>query len=216
MKKQISFQTSSPETNSPLKEYIYLSETKASDKVDLAFATFQSWKKEPLAKRAELLKNIGMTLREQKEQAAKLMALEMGKPVVEGRAEIDKCAAACDYFSENLENFLKPQDIKSGYHKSQIVKDPLGPIFAVMPWNFPFWQVIRFAVPSLGIGNTVVLKHADLVAGCGELIEEIFTKASGGLPLLQNAQVDHELAAILIAKPHIRGVTFTGSTRGLG
>jgi succinate-semialdehyde dehydrogenase/glutarate-semialdehyde dehydrogenase len=140
------------------------------------------------------------------------MALEMGKPVAQGRGEADKCASCCDYYAEHAERFLAPERVETDAARSYVAFEPIGPVLAVMPWNFPFWQVFRFAAPALMAGNVALLKHASNVTGCALAIEEILHSA--GLPrdafrtlLLASSRVD-----AVVAAPEVAAVTLTGST----
>ncbi len=150
-------------------------------------------------------------LREQSEELSKLMTEEMGKPIAQSRAEIEKCTWVCEYYAENAEKFLSDELIETDATKSFVSYQPLGVVLAVMPWNFPFWQVFRFAVPGLMAGNAGILKHSSNVSGCALAIEEIFRKA--GFPknlfrtiLLPSSQMDE-----VIKNKIIKAVTLTGS-----
>jgi succinate-semialdehyde dehydrogenase/glutarate-semialdehyde dehydrogenase len=144
---------------------------------------------------------------------AALMAREMGKPLAQGRAEADKCAWACEYYAEHAAALLAPEPAATGARESFVTYEPLGPIFAIMPWNFPLWQVFRFAAPNLVAGNTALLKHAESVPGCARAITALLEDA--GLPsgVFTNLFITHEQAESVIAHPAVRGVTLTGSTR---
>jgi succinate-semialdehyde dehydrogenase/glutarate-semialdehyde dehydrogenase len=141
---------------------------------------FMSCRRVSFAERANYLKTAAEILRTRKEDYGKLMALEMGKPLAQGIAEAEKCAWVCDYYAENAERFLSPEIIPTDATKSYVTFQPLGILLAVMPWNFPFWQVFRAAAPALMSGNPVVLKHASNVSGCALEIERVFRDA--GLP----------------------------------
>lgn len=141
---------------------------------------------------------------------AKIMTEETGKPIKSSFDEIEKSAKTYDYFSENLETLLSAESIVSNYSKTVVVKDSVGPILAIMPWNFPLWQLTRFAAPSVGIGNPILLKHAEITAGTAKLITDIFNEVEPGLIL--NMCIDHDQATKLIADPRVRGLTLTGST----
>ncbi len=141
-----------------------------------------------------------------------LMTQEMGKPFAQAQAEIEKCAWLCDYFAENAENFLKSEIVKTDAEKSYIAYEPQGVILAIMPWNFPFWQAFRAAVPALMAGNAMVLKHASNVPGCALAIETIFKEAGFPDGLFRTLLITSTTALSLIESPHISGVTLTGST----
>ncbi len=177
-----------------------------------AHAAFLEWRRTTFPERAVPLKRAGALLRERREELARLMALEMGKPVAQGRAEAEKCAWVCDYYAENAERFLSPEVIPTDASRSYVAFVPLGVVLAVMPWNFPLWQVFRFAAPALMAGNAGVLKHAGNVSGCALAIERIF--ADGGLPpaLFRTLLVPSTRVAEIIAAPEVMAVTLTGST----
>lgn len=179
--------------------------------LDAAEFAFHEWKKSSFADRAQLMKAAGRILRNRQHQYAELMADEMGKVLRDGIAEIEKCAACCDYFVDNAERFLTNEVVLTDAAESFVAFDPIGPVLAIMPWNFPFWQVFRFAAPALMAGNVGVLKHASNVSGCALAIQEIFVAA--GFPpgaftslLIQSTRVEH-----LIRHPAIKAVTLTGS-----
>ena len=173
---------------------------------------FGAWRARSFAERAVPMKRVAALLRERSDRYARLMSLEMGKPITEAKAEIEKCALGCEYFAENAARFLSPETIPTNAQKSYVEYVPLGIILAVMPWNFPFWQVFRFAAPALMAGNAAVVKHASNVPQCALAIEEVFRDASfpEGLVrtlLLAGAQVEP-----VIADRRVRAVTLTGSS----
>src|SRR2546421_1929813 len=139
------------------------------------------------------------------------MAEEMGKPIRDGIAEIQKCAGGCDYFAENAERFLAPEPVATEARKSFVAFNPLGVVLAVMPWNFPFWQVFRFAAPGLMAGNAAVLKHASNVPGCALAIEQVFRKAGFPEQLFRTLLIGSKEVAAVIEHPLVRAVTLTGS-----
>lgn len=177
---------------------------------------FQSWKKTPIAERARLLKNAAAALLQNIERYAQLITLEMGKPLAQSRAEIEKCALNCAYFADNAEAFLRPEPAETDAKKSYVAFEPLGVVLAIMPWNFPFWQVFRCAAPTLAAGNVLVLKHAPNTTGCALAAEEAFRQA--GFPedvyqtLLIAAPHVPERISMLIEHPIVKAVTLTGST----
>jgi succinate-semialdehyde dehydrogenase / glutarate-semialdehyde dehydrogenase len=173
-----------------------------------AFGTYRRWS---FAERAQRMKRAAELLRERAPEFARSMALEMGKPIAQGEAEIQKCAGTCDHYAEHAERFLSPEARPSDASKSYVRFDPLGVVFAVMPWNFPFWQVFRFAAPALMAGNAVVLKHASNVSRCALHIEEVVRAAGFPEALFRAIFVGHETAAGLLGDPRIRAVTLTGS-----
>ncbi len=161
-----------PATGELIAEYEEMSAEAASAAVDAAHRAFLDWRRLSFAERAKPMRRAGQLLKERARDYGRLMAEEMGKPVSGGIAEAEKCALACEYFAENAERFLAPEPIPSGGGKSFVTFQPLGVVLAVMPWNFPFWQVFRFVAPGLMAGNAGVLKHASNVQGCAKEIED--------------------------------------------
>jgi succinate-semialdehyde dehydrogenase/glutarate-semialdehyde dehydrogenase len=157
------------------------------------------------------MKRVGAILRERSREFAEVITGEMGKPVGEAEAEVKKCAWVCEYYAEHAEDFLKTKHIETEADESMVICEPLGPVLAVMPWNFPFWQVFRFAAPALMAGNTVLLKHASNVQGCAGMIESIFTEAGYEEGTFQNLAMGSDRVASVIANEYVRAVTLTGS-----
>lgn len=177
-----------------------------------AHAAFLGWREAAPALRARHLRNLARALRAQRDDLADLITAEVGKPITQARAEIEKCAMVCDYYAKHGAAYLAPEHPPGAPRSARVVYEPLGPILAIMPWNFPFWQVFRAAAPALMAGNPLVLKHASNVSGCALAIALICTDA--GLPggLLQTLLVRSSEIPAIIADPRIRGVTLTGST----
>jgi succinate-semialdehyde dehydrogenase / glutarate-semialdehyde dehydrogenase len=178
-----------------------------------AHAAFGGWRALSFAARAERLRAAARRLRLQKGEHARTMALEMGKPISQGLAEAEKCAWGCEYYADNAEAFLAPQPRDTDAAMSYVRFDPLGLVLAVMPWNFPYWQVFRFAAPALMAGNVAVLKHASNVPRCALAVETIFCEA--GLPagVFSTVLIESSQAGGLIADPRVAAVTLTGSDR---
>ncbi len=172
---------------------------------------FLGWRRASFAERAAPMRRAAAILRDNAGEYARLMALEMGKPVREGVAEVRKCATVCDFYAENAERFLAPETIATEARKSFIAFNPLGVVLAVMPWNFPFWQVFRFAAPGLMAGNAAVLKHASNVPGSALAIEDIFRKAGFPPNLLRTLMIGSGQVEAVIENPLVRAVTLTGS-----
>jgi succinate-semialdehyde dehydrogenase/glutarate-semialdehyde dehydrogenase len=171
------------------------------------------WQKVPFAARADLLRGAARILRSRAGALAQLMAREMGKPVAQGRGEVEKCAWVCEYYAEHAEVFLDPELIATDASRSYVAYRPLGIIFAVMPWNFPLWQVFRFAAPALMGGNAGLLKHAANVPGCALAIEDIFRDAGFPDGLFRTLLISHQQSRTVIRHKHVAAVTLTGSTR---
>lgn len=205
------FSTVNPATGEKLKSFEHLNDAAIDQMLNAARGAYLGAKTKPIAARVQHLKEIATALRSQKNEIAKMMTLEMGKAIKESYGEVEKSASAFDYYAENLQKLLAGEPVKTAYAHSEIVKDSIGPVLAVMPWNFPLWQVTRFAAPAVGLGNPILLKHADLVAGTSELIGEIFDRVAPGL--LFNMRISHESAARVIADRRCAAVTLTGSAK---
>lgn len=182
-----------------------------NQKLNVAAGTFQSWKREPFLRRSELMKAAGTVLRRDKDKLAWIISTEMGKVLKEAQGEIEKCAGACDYFAENAERFLKDQEIKTDASRSLVAWQPLGAVLAIMPWNFPFWQVFRFAAPSLMAGNVGLLKHASNVTQCSLAIENVFREAGFPDGAFQSLLVGSDKVDGIIGDDRVAAVTLTGS-----
>lgn len=172
---------------------------------------WQSWKQTSFGHRAELMTNIATLLRTQCDELAKLITLEMGKVLRESKTEIEKCSWVCEYYAQHAENFLMNEPIVTEYSESYISFKPLGVILAVMPWNFPFWQVFRCAAPTLMAGNTMVLKHASNVSGCSLAIEDLFREAGFPENVFRSLLMNGSRLEPVIAHPAVKAVTLTGS-----
>ena len=208
----MSIESVNPTTGEVIKRYDEMTQETVAvtiDEVDLAFA---SWRAKSFAKRANRMEAAGEILRRREDEYARLMADEMGKVLAEGRAEVEKCARVCEYYAENAERLLAPEQVKTEASKSFVTFEPLGVILAVMPWNFPFWQVFRFAAPGLMAGNTGVLKHASNVPGCALAIEAVFREAGFPENVFRTLLIGSTLVDLVIEHPKIRAVTLTGST----
>jgi len=202
-----------PATGKIIKEYDRMDDSAIDGIIQKADAAQKEWSHLSIRERAKHLRTIADILKSRKEKLGELMALEMGKPVPQGIGEAEKCAWVCDYFAEKSSEFLKNEPIETDAERSYVTFNPLGTILAIMPWNFPFWQVFRFAAPALMAGNGVVLKHAPNVTGCALEIESIMHK--GGIPdtLFRTVIADVDQTQEMISHPGIHAVTLTGSTR---
>jgi len=178
-----------------------------------AHYAFERWRNVPVEKRSQLMAKAGQVLRDNVEEYARMITLEMGKPITESRAEVNKCAWVCDYYAEHAAKFLADEVIKTDARNSYVRHDPIGCVLAIMPWNFPFWQVFRFAAPTLAAGNTGILKHASIVFGCAKQIEGVFQKAGFPDGVFQNLVINHDKTESVIAHDAIKAVTLTGSER---
>jgi succinate-semialdehyde dehydrogenase/glutarate-semialdehyde dehydrogenase len=181
------------------------------EKIELAENTYQQWKTTNFTHRKELMLKTAVLLRDRKLQYAELMTQEMGKAKREAISEIEKCALACDYYAENAEKFLSDQDLKVPEGEAYIMHDPIGIILAVMPWNFPFWQVFRFAAPNLMAGNVGLLKHASNVPQCALAIAEVFEDAGFPKGCFQTLLASSSKVNMILDDARVKGATLTGS-----
>jgi acyl-CoA reductase-like NAD-dependent aldehyde dehydrogenase len=200
-----------PATEEVLASYKPHTGEEIETKLEAARSSFLSWRSEPFSARAGLMKKAAAYLRQSKTGLAATMTAEMGKPIVEAEAEIEKCAVNCNYYADNAERFMRDEPRHSNATESYIQYTPLGVILAVMPWNFPFWQVFRFAAPALMAGNTALLKHASNVPQCALAIEQIFREAGFPEAVFQTLLVGSSEVAKLIEHPAVAAVTLTGS-----
>ncbi|KAF2516249.1 NAD-dependent succinate-semialdehyde dehydrogenase [Flavobacterium salilacus subsp. salilacus] len=207
------FSNTNPFNLTFLSEYQYITDIQAVSYCEASKSTFNVWKTYSLHDRLKLIENLIYTLSKNKDALAKQCTLEMGKPIKQSVAEVEKCILLCKYYLENALNFLSPHTIKTDGTESFVTFEPLGVILGVMPWNFPYWQVFRFAIPSIIAGNTVVLKHASNVAGCGILLEKLFIDAGFPEGTYKNLLISGEQVANIIDLPFIKAVSLTGSEK---
>lgn len=175
-------------------------------------ARWESWRTTAFSERAELMRSVASCLRSRKQELAPLMTREMGKLVQSAQAEVEKCAWVCEYFAENAEQFLSAEMVETDASRSFVTFNPIGVVLAVMPWNFPFWQVFRFIAPALMAGNAGLLKHASNVQGCALAIEDVLRDAGAPENLFRTLLVSGSRVSGLLADPRIAAVTLTGST----
>ena len=207
----VSIETVNPATGETIRKYSEATADQCRRAVRKAGSAFGEWKKTGFGRRAELLKKTAEILRERAQSYGELMALEMGKVLREGVSEAEKCALVCDYYAENGESFLASEQVDAEGSRSYVAFRPLGVILAVMPWNFPFWQVFRFAAPALMAGNACILKHASNVPGCALEIENIFREAGFPEGLFTTVLAGSDRVEDMISDPLVRAVTLTGS-----
>ena len=202
-----------PATGELIREYPEHDEQEVADRLAQAERAFGSWRRFSFEERARLLSAAADRLREDSDRLSRLMTEEMGKTLAAAESEVDKCAWVCDFYAENAARFLAPETAATDAAKSFVRYDPIGPVLAIMPWNFPLWQFFRFAAPALMAGNVAVLKHAANVPGSALAIEVVFAEA--GLPdgVVSALLVSSERAKLLIRHPAVRAVTLTGSDR---
>ncbi len=208
MKKMFSI---NPATEEILGEYPILTNEQLDKKINFSSETFNKWRKVSFSEKATLMKKVAKILLQDKEKFAKTITQEMGKTIRESLLEVEKCAKVCEFFAEHAEAIVKKEVIKTEAKESYVRFDPLGIIFAIMPWNFPFWQVFRAAAPALMLGNTMLLKHASNVPQSSQLIENIFLEAGFPKGVFQNLLIDSSMSRQVINNPYVMAVTLTGS-----
>jgi acyl-CoA reductase-like NAD-dependent aldehyde dehydrogenase len=205
--------TVNPATGGELERFTYMEPEEIDAHLDAAQRAQRFWRRQSFDERARLLRSVAKTLRAEIAGLAQTAVREMGKPIVQARAEVQKCAWACDYFADRGEMFLRDQPVETNATRSYVGFRPLGTIFAIMPWNFPYWQVFRAAAPALMAGNAIVLKHADITTRCALEIERVFMKAGAPDGLFRTLLISHDDADERIADDRIAAVTLTGSER---
>lgn len=205
-------QSINPASGEIVKTYKSHSKEGTQSIINAVDKTWQHWRSTSFMFRGRLMQNLAGLLRSKKDELARLMALEMGKVKSEGIAEIEKCAWACEYYAVNAESFLENETIETEATKSYVAYLPMGTILAIMPWNFPFWQVFRFAAPTIMAGNTAVLKHASNVPGCALAIEELFREAGFPENVFRSLLINSGEVADVIKHKAIKAVSLTGST----
>ena len=205
-------QSVNPHSQQPIATYAPYDDAKIEQLISAADRTFHDWRTTSFATRAALMRVAGNVLRQRQTELAALMASEMGKVLKDGVAEIGKCADCCDFYADNAEKFLANQPIATDAADSYIACDPLGVVLAVMPWNFPFWQVFRFAAPALMAGNVGLLKHASNACGCALAIQDVFLQAGFPAGAFTTLLVEGTRVEPIIRHRLVRAVTLTGST----
>jgi len=206
--------TVNPATDEVIESFDAQGWDEISSLMDAAVQAQANWRKSSLEDRANKLRNLAQILRDEVDAHATLISREMGKSITEARAEVLKCALCCDFYADNLANYLAPKPIKTEAVNSFVSYEPLGVVFAVMPWNFPYWQVIRFAAPTLAAGNGGILKHASNVTGSAIAIQHAIEKAGFPKHLFTSLVVaDHSMVGKIVEDPRIAAVTLTGSEK---
>jgi len=209
----VSFQSVNPATGEVLETFEETAAAAIDDILERADVASREWRRRPVTERAERLRAAGRVLRERKDEYARTMALEMGKPLAQGVGEAEKCAWVCDFYAEHGPTLLADEPRPSDATRSYVRFEALGPVLAIMPWNFPFWQVFRFAAPALVAGNAGILKHAPNVLRCAVEIENVFHDAGFPDGLFRAVFLSNEGAGRVIADGRVRAVTLTGSDR---
>lgn len=206
-------ETINPATGEVIKEYELMSDARLDKVIHKAAEAQKQWDKTGFDERAACLNGVAEQLKSRKHELAELMAAEMGKPLAAGVSESEKCAWVCEYYAEHAESFLENEDIETDAEHSYVTFRPLGTVLAIMPWNFPFWQLFRFAAPALMAGNAAILKHAPNVTGCALQIEKIIHQAGVPRDLFRTVLADVDQTQAMIKHSDIAAVTLTGSTR---
>ncbi|MFC5410621.1 NAD-dependent succinate-semialdehyde dehydrogenase [Larkinella bovis] len=209
----MNFTSVNPYTQKKIKAYPALSASALDRKLKQADRAFIDWSALSLENRLTYFRKIAAYLRREKQPLGELITAEMGKTLKEAIAEVEKCAVGCDYYIENAPKFLADLTIKTEAQRSFVTYEPLGTVLAVMPWNFPFWQVFRFAVPSLLAGNVGVLKHAANVSGCSLAMEEIFRACDVPEGVFQSLLIESKTVDTVLRDPRVKAVTLTGSEK---
>jgi succinate-semialdehyde dehydrogenase/glutarate-semialdehyde dehydrogenase len=207
------FESVNPATGAVVSRTPTLTGPELAQRLEAAEAAFRGWRRTEPRERAGILARTASELRDRVEELARLMTLEMGKPIGQSIAEVEKCAWVCDYYATEGPGQLAPTTVETDASRSLVTYQPIGVVLAIMPWNFPLWQVVRFAAPALAAGNVALLKHAPTVQGCARAIETVFTEAGFPGGVFQNLPIEVEEVPRIIADPRVAAVTLTGSTK---
>jgi succinate-semialdehyde dehydrogenase/glutarate-semialdehyde dehydrogenase len=204
-------QTTNPATNEIVKSFDEMTDKDVESAIEKSHTTFKEWKTSSYSTRSKVLNRAASIMRERKDELAKLITLEMGKIFSQAKSEIDLSANILDYYADNGEEFLADEKLKPESGEAFIRSSPIGVLFGVMPWNFPFYQVARFAAPNIMVGNTILLKHASIVPQCAIAIEKIFSEAGAPEGLYTNMMISGKRSTALVSDTRIKGVSLTGS-----
>ena len=207
----MAIQTINPATGEVVKTFDEFTKEETAHVVDQVHEAFLSWRNTSFTERKKMMNNAAKVLKQNKDKYAEIMTLEMGKPITQGVAEAEKCAWVCEYYADNAEDILRKEVIATDASESYVEFNPLGPVLAVMPWNFPFWQVFRFAAPALMAGNVGLLKHSSNVPQCAQAIEEVFQLAGFPENVFRNLVIGSKQVEDVINNPKVVAATLTGS-----
>ena len=207
------FKSIFPYTQETIAEYPLMDDIAVNKSIAAAEEAYAVWKNSSFLQRTTVLKNAAAILKRDRDALATLITNEMGKVIGEAKAEVEKCAYVCEYYAEHAEAFLKDESLEAGYAKSFISYEPIGAVLAIMPWNVPFWQVFRYAAPTLMAGNVTLLKHAPNVCGCAKIIEQIFIEAGAPKAVFQTLIIDTLAVEKLLETNIVQAVTLTGSEK---
>lgn len=204
-------QSQNPATEEVIKTFEELSDDVIKSKIEIAQATYEMWRDVPLADKKAKMKKLAEILRADARKYGELATIEMGKPISQAVAEVEKCAWLCDWYADNTEEILKPEIVETDAQKSYVSFEPLGIVLAVMPWNYPYWQALRFIVPAAMAGNVGLLKHASNVPQCAAALEEMFARAGFPEGVFQNLHIGSKKVESIIRDDRVKAVTLTGS-----
>ena len=207
----MAFAAVNPATGESFGHYPEMDSAQVNAALSEGHEAFLKWRRTNFSERGDRMRQVAALLRSEVDRFAELMAKEMGKPVSDGRAEIEKCAIGCEYYAIHAERFLTAEQVKTEAQTSYVAFSPMGVILTIMPWNFPFWQVFRFAAPALMAGNACALKHAPNVPGCAAALEDLFLRAGFPPGLFRNLPIAHHEVDAILENEHVRAVTLTGS-----
>ena len=207
----MTIQSINPTDGTPLERFEPMDSATLTARLETAGRAASDWVRQPLSRRTELLTRLAALLRQRRASLALLMTREMGKLIGEAEAEIDKCVLVCEHYAEHAGAYLADEVIASDAGRSLVACQPLGTVLAVMPWNFPFWQLFRCAAPALAAGNPVLLKHASNVPGCALAIEALFRDAQAPEGVFATLLIGSDAVESVIAHPAVRAVSLTGS-----
>lgn len=207
------FTSINPYNLQPILEYKCHTFNDVQEKITLSDNAFRSWKSASSEHKSDCLIRLATVLRKNKTSYAATITAEMGKPITESLAEIEKCATTCEYYANNIDVFVKPKAIQADVENTFVAYQPLGIILGIMPWNFPFWQVFRFAIPTISAGNTVLLKHAPNVTGCSLAIEQAFNEAGFDDFVYQSLIIENSLTESILQDFRVKGMSLTGSEK---
>src|SRR5450432_1965883 len=207
------FKSVFPFTQELLMEYPLMDDNALTLAIETASRAFGSWKKTTFSHRAAILKRVAELLRRDTEKLAILITREMGKIISEAKGEVEKCAITAEYYADLAESFLNDETLVAGYTKSFVTYQPIGVVLGIMPWNFPFWQVFRYAAPTIMAGNTTLLKHAPNVCGCAIAMEKIFLEAGAPKGVFTSLIIDTPAVEKILSSDIVQAVTLTGSER---
>lgn len=209
----MTIQTINPATGQVIQSYDEMSSAQVNGIINDVHDAHQQWRNSDFSKRRQQLLALADLLQQRAQDFANIITQEMGKPISQARAEVDKCVALCEYYAQHAEAYLSPRQIDTHYSKSYVSYEPLGVVFAIMPWNYPLWQVMRFLAPTLMTGNAAILSHAPISTGCALMIEQLVADAGYLSDLFRVVVVDNDVAAEIIRHPQVSGVALTGSER---